>query len=194
MDDGRRREAIEAAREAIEDRERRDDVQAIRIFRLLEDLRDLAEAIEGRIDGWPHAPGSTEALGDRLRSEIDDLEGRLEERVRSAAPNLASLLGPNLAAAMLAEAGDLDELARMPTSRVQVLGAKEAVLRAKEGADPPKHGVLFLHPVVGGAPPDRRGDQAKALARLVVTAARADAFTGRDAREELAEALAELEP
>lgn len=194
MSEDRRREAIEAAREGVEAHDRREDVRAVRLHRILEDLRELSESLDQRLAEWDEPPGSTSQLADRVASEIGALESELADRLASAAPNLASLLGPNLAAAMLAEAGGLDELARMPVSRVQVLGARQAVLRAKQGADPPKHGVLFLHPVVGGAPPDRRGDQAKALARLVVTASRADAFTGRDARDELGRALADLEP
>ena len=71
-------------------------------------------------------------------------------------------------------------LAKMPASRIQILGAEKALFRAlRTGAKPPKHGVLFQHPHVHGAKKDLRGKIARLLANKIALAVRVDAFTGK---------------
>lgn len=187
-----RDEAIEAARAAIEAHDRRADVRAIRLHRVLSDLKMLEDRLDQHLSEWPDAPDRLGDLLEQVRGESRTLEAELDELIEAAAPNLRALVGPNLAASLIAEAGGVDDLARMPTSRIQVLGAKKAVIRHLEGAPPPKHGVLYLHPKVGGA--DDPGQAAKDLAALVALAARADAFSDRDIAEHLKTRLADLEP
>ncbi|MCI4364458.1 MAG: hypothetical protein L3K10_00105 [Thermoplasmata archaeon] len=92
-----------------------------------------------------------------------------------SAPNVASLLGPELSARMIAQAGGLDRLARLPSSTVQVLGAERAFFEHLRGrAPPPRHGLLFLHPAIQSAPKSERGKLARALAGKVSIAARLD--------------------
>ncbi|MCI4340676.1 MAG: ATP-binding protein, partial [Thermoplasmata archaeon] len=89
--------------------------------------------------------------------------------------NISALLGPLLAARMLAQAGGLDRLARLPASTIQVLGAEKAFFEHLRGrAPPPRHGLLFLHPSIQGAPRRLRGKLARALAGKVAIAARID--------------------
>lgn len=187
-----RNDALEAARRGVEAHQARADREAIRTIRLVEDLKDAADDLDQRLEEWPDPPASSGKLRDRIRSEIGKLEARLDDLVQEIAPNLHHLLGPNLAALLMAEAGGLADLARRASTTVQVLGARRAVLRARKGAKPPKHGVIFLHPKVAEAPRDRRGDNAKQLARLVVLAARADALTGRDVRDEIDDGLGSI--
>jgi nucleolar protein 56 len=114
------------------------------------------------------------------------LEAHLASRMATIAPNLARLVGPVLGARLLAHAGGLRELAMLPASTVQLLGAEKALFRhLRTGSNPPKHGVLFQHPWVHAAPPWQRGAVARALANRVCIAARADGFTGRFIAEEL---------
>lgn len=90
-------------------------------------------------------------------------------------PNLCALLGPELAAHMVAQAGGLDRLARLPSSTVQVLGAERAFFEHLRGrAPPPRHGLLFTHPALQSAPRRERGKLARALAGKVSIAARLD--------------------
>jgi nucleolar protein 56 len=103
------------------------------------------------------------------------LERALAEAVPRRAPNLCALLGPELAARMISQAGSLDRLARLPASTVQVLGAERAFFEHLRGrAPPPRHGLLFLHPTLHGAPRAQRGRLARALAGRVAIAARLD--------------------
>jgi nucleolar protein 56 len=91
------------------------------------------------------------------------------------APNVSALLGPELSARMIAQAGGLERLARLPSSTVQVLGAERAFFEHLRGrAPPPRHGLLFLHPAIQSAPRGERGKLARALAGKVSIAARLD--------------------
>lgn len=113
------------------------------------------------------------------------IEKTLQERVPEQAPNLSALLGPLLAARMIAQAGGLDRLARLPASTVQVLGAERAFFEHLRGhAPPPRHGLLFLHPEIQGAPRAARGKLARALAGKVAIAARLD-HEGQPVRADL---------
>ena len=104
------------------------------------------------------------------------LEEALEQAVPRRAPNLVALLGSSLAARLIAKAGGLDRLARLPASTIQVLGAERAFFEHLRGrAPPPRHGLLFLHPQIQSAPRAQRGKLARALAGKVAIAARIDA-------------------
>jgi nucleolar protein 56 len=129
----------------------------------------------------PVDPGLLEArrrLGE-LYLAVADARRALEDAVTASSPvrtpNLSALLGPELSARMVAQAGGLDRLARLPSSTVQVLGAERAFFEHLRGhAPPPRHGLLFLHPAIQSAPRAERGKLARALAGKVAIAARLD--------------------
>jgi len=122
-----------------------------------------------------------ENLAERKR-----LESYLESRMKEIAPNLTELAGPIIGARLISLAGGLESLARMPSSTVQTLGAEKALFRhIQTGTRPPKHGVLFQHPLVHQAPYWQRGAIARALSSKVVVAARADWSTKRFIAPEL---------
>ena len=125
-----------------------------------------------------------------IHDSWDSLEKRVHDLMNETAPNLASVVGPVLGARLIAQAGSLERLAGFPTGTVQTLGAETALFRhIKEGTKPPKHGTLFQHPKVHQAKPWQRGPIAKSLALQASLGAKADAFTGRDMKAELAERL-----
>jgi nucleolar protein 56 len=102
------------------------------------------------------------------------------------APNIRVLAGPLLGARLIALAGSLRNLAKMPASTVQVLGAEKALFRAlKTGARPPKHGILFQHTLVHEAKRWQRGKVARALAGKLAIAARTDAYSSKNLGEDL---------
>jgi len=106
------------------------------------------------------------------RAAVDDA---VKATVPVRAPNLHRLLGPELAARLVAQAGGLDRLAHLPASTVQVLGAERAFFEHLRGrAPPPRHGLLFLHPAIQSAPRAQRGKLARALAAKAAIAARLD--------------------
>ena len=123
----------------------------------------------------------------RLRGEIEDY---LETAMDEVAPNLKALAGAKLAARLMSLAGGLKELAMMPASTIQVLGAEKALFRhLRSGAKPPKHGVIFQYPAINRSPWWQRGKIARALAGKLAIAARVDYFSGEYIGEELKQEL-----
>ena len=123
----------------------------------------------------------------RIRDELTDY---LDSVMREVAPNVTALVGPTLGARLLSLAGSLEDLAKMPASTIQVLGAEKALFRAlRKGGKPPKHGVIFQYPAIHGSPRWQRGKIARALAAKLAIAARVDAFSGRFIGDKLNEEL-----
>lgn len=106
-------------------------------------------------------------------------EGYIEKVMNQVAANMTSMVGPILSARLISIAGGLENLAKMPASTVQVLGAEKALFRSlKTGARPPKHGVIFQHGAIHQSPRWQRGKIARALSGKLAIAARLDYFGG----------------
>ncbi|MEO9364117.1 MAG: ribonucleotide-diphosphate reductase subunit beta, partial [Nitrososphaera sp.] len=113
------------------------------------------------------------------------LSDHIEAAMEVVAPNVKELLTAAVGARLIAKAGSLARLAVLPASTIQVLGAEKALFRAlKTGARPPKHGILFQHPLIHSAPKWQRGKIARAVASKVAIAARIDYYrhAGKDAQ------------
>jgi nucleolar protein 56 len=153
--------------------------------RLASGTTEEGEALGGPSPALRHARQELAELYLSLGRSSTAIEKALEERVPVETPNVSALLGPLLAARMIAQAGGLDRLARLPASTIQVLGAERAFFEHLRGhAPPPRHGLLFLHPDIQSAPRDSRGKLARALAGKVAIAARLDR-EGRPVRADL---------
>lgn len=130
-----------------------------------------------------------QALGRRVLDLYDlreSLEKYIDDVMEEVAPNIKALTGALLGARLIALAGGLNNLAKMPASTLQVLGAEKALFRSlKTGTKPPKHGIIFQHPYLHEAKKWQRGKIARALAGKLAIAARTDAFGGRFIGEEL---------
>lgn len=127
----------------------------------------------------------------RLREWLNEY---LEELVKKEMPNIYALLGHVIAARLLASAGSLEKLAKMPSSTIQLLGAEKALfryLRSRGKTKPPKHGIIFLSPYIAKAPSGKRGKIARLLAAKLAVAARMDYYTKEDKGEELKRELEE---
>ncbi|MDH7478356.1 MAG: C/D box methylation guide ribonucleoprotein complex aNOP56 subunit [Candidatus Bathyarchaeota archaeon] len=115
-----------------------------------------------------------------------NLEQYLDMAMEEVAPNTKALVGSLLGARLIALSGGLTNLAKMPASTIQVLGAEKALFRSlKTGTKPPKHGIIFQHTFLHEAKKWHRGKIARALAGKLAIAVRADAFGGRHLGEEL---------
>lgn len=109
----------------------------------------------------------------------EKLEKYVDNVMEDVAPNTRAVAGSLLGARLLAHAGGLMNLAKLPASTIQVLGAEKALFRSlKTKARPPKHGIIFQHPFVHDAKRWQRGKVARALAGKLSIAARVDAFKG----------------
>ncbi len=107
------------------------------------------------------------------------LEDYISRTMADIAPNLSNVLGPVLGARLIARAGSLEKLARMPASSIQVMGAGEALFKhLKSGTPSPKHGLIYKHPLISGAPKKARGRISRMIAGKAAIAARVDYFSG----------------
>lgn len=137
--------------------------------------------------------GSLAALAS-LGLEVGKLAEKMADYIRdlmaSEAPNLSAVAGPVLGSRLISLAGGLENLARLPASTVQVLGAEKALFRfLRTGRGAPKHGVIFQHPYVHSAPKWQRGKIARALATKISIASRVDFFSKEDRSSQLRESL-----
>ncbi|MFQ5940184.1 MAG: NOP5/NOP56 family protein [Nitrososphaerales archaeon] len=114
-----------------------------------------------------------------LNSVRGSLTAHLEREMDSVAPNVKEILGATIGARMIAKTGGLERLSYMAASTIQVIGAEKALFRAlKTGSRPPKHGIIFQHPLIHSAPKWQRGKIARAIAAKVAIAARIDVHKG----------------
>ena len=197
---------VATARELVRERERANDQQLIHAVRALDDCRRTHNELTERLAEWAGTrdrsaaveAGYVRELADRepgdpterrlvslaerivgLDEEADRLEAYVERTATTVAPNLAALAGPVLAARLIALAGGLGELAKLPSSTVQLLGAEDALFAHLQGAAPsPKHGVIYTHEYVRGTRAEDRGSAARAVAGKLTIAARIDRYRG----------------
>ncbi|XP_055380758.1 nucleolar protein 58 [Condylostylus longicornis] len=131
---------------------------------------------------------SIQALCDEILSINDyrsHLYDYLKTRMMAMAPNLNVLVGETVGARLIAHAGSLINLAKHPSSTIQILGAEKALFVAlKKKKDTPKYGLLFHAALVGQASTKNKGKMARSLAAKVALATRVDAF-GEDLTFEL---------
>ncbi|MDE1798622.1 MAG: hypothetical protein KGH63_04420 [Candidatus Micrarchaeota archaeon] len=110
-----------------------------------------------------------------LRGHYEKYQEDLANRL---CPNMSFIAGPAVAAKLVAQAGGLAKLATLPASTIQVLGAEKALFKhLKSGSPPPKHGLIFQHPLISTAPKRARGKIARALAAKLTIASKADAIS-----------------
>jgi nucleolar protein 56 len=154
--------------------------------RKLEIILDAAKRSRGG-DMTPENLAIVQKLADQVILQSDlrrILSDHIEAAMEIVAPNVKELLTAAVGARLIAKAGSLTRMASIPASTIQVLGAEKALFRAlKTGARPPKHGILFQHPLVHSAPKWQRGKIARAVASKVAIAARIDYYrhAGKDA-------------
>jgi nucleolar protein 56 len=121
-----------------------------------------------------------------LHDTRQSLENYIDSVMEEIAPNTRAIGGSLLGAHLVALAGGLVNLAKLPASTIQILGAEKALFRSlKTKARPPKHGVIFQHPLIHDAKRWQRGKIARALAGKLTIAARVDAFSGKYAGDKL---------
>jgi nucleolar protein 56 len=203
---------VEATRSTVAERERADDRQLVHAVRAMDDADRVANELAERVLEWAGSLGLVEGEGRSaalavadydpegpaeaavvdlagrvrdLEATATDLRAFVERAAPAVAPNLAAMAGPVLAARLISLSGGLGDLAKSPSSTVQVLGAEDALFAHLRGnASSPKHGVIFTHEFVRGTRRADRGSAARAFAAKLALAARADHYAG-ERRESL---------
>ncbi|KAJ6794803.1 nucleolar protein 56-like [Iris pallida] len=121
----------------------------------------------------------------------------LVTKMNDIAPNLTSLIGEVVGARLISHAGSLTNLAKCPSSTLQILGAEKALFRAlKTRGNTPKYGLIFHSSFIGRASTKNKGRLARYLANKCSIASRIDCFSesnttvfGEKLREQVEERL-----
>jgi nucleolar protein 56 len=214
---------IAGAEEAIREQYAQKDVELLQMTRTLDEMDTVINLLSERVADWymirhpsfsrkyrrtpAHVMVKNASLRDRdgalglVAQEIARLgEARtalaqeVSRRACDVMPNTSALIGGLVAARLLSHAGGLRQLARLPASAIQVLGARTALFAHLQAhAPPPKHGILFQHRRVHNAPRPLRGRVARVLAGKVAIAARLDFYRGRAVPEFLDDAQARID-
>jgi len=109
----------------------------------------------------------------------------LKNRMLAVAPNLTALVGELVGARLISHAGSLLNLAKHPSSTVQILGAEKALFRAmKTKHDTPKYGLIYHASLVGQSGPKYKGKVSRMLAAKAALAIRVDAL-GEETNNEM---------
>ncbi|KAK1317713.1 putative nucleolar protein 5-2 [Acorus calamus] len=107
-----------------------------------------------------------------------DLYDYLVKKMNDVAPNLAALIGEVVGARLISHAGSLSNLAKCPSSTLQILGAEKALFRAlKTRGNTPKYGLIFHSSFIGRASQRNKGRLARYLANKCSIATRIDCFS-----------------
>jgi len=102
----------------------------------------------------------------------------LSNKMKDVAPNLGALIGDQVGARLISHAGSLTNLAKIPASTVQILGAEKALFRAlKTRGNTPKYGLLFHSTFIGRAGAKNKGRISRYLANKCAIASRIDCFS-----------------
>jgi nucleolar protein 56 len=195
------------AEQKIGEHFQRPDIELLQMVRVLDELDEVINLLTERLTEWykvkkpdfsrkyRNLPAKKmvavmrRGQGGVFRAMLDEIERMGELRtslmrdVSSRAdrlmPNCSALVGGLVAARLLSYAGGLQELARLPGSAIQVLGARTALFsHIRGGSPPPKHGIIFQHRRVHNAPPRVRGRVSRTLAAKLGIAARLDYYRG----------------
>jgi nucleolar protein 58 len=101
----------------------------------------------------------------------------LRNRMSAIAPNLTAMVGELVGARLISHAGSLMNLAKMPSSTVQILGAEKALFRALKAKEAtPKYGLIYHATLVGQAKANHKGKIARITACRAALATRVDAL------------------
>ena len=120
-------------------------------------------------------------LADSVGNRIDNLKVLMETELNKLMPKTVKIATPLITAKLLFIAGSFKNLAMMPSSRIQLLGAEKALFRfLRSGNKMPKYGVLFQHPEVLEADKKSRGKVARKLAAKISIALKQDYFGNKN--------------
>jgi nucleolar protein 56 len=172
------------ARQALEQALRSPEERLVTLAREEERVERSLGREASAMEAFSQVPGSPleshratwQAAEGALAEHHRRLLSALETDARALLPNLSAVVGPRVAARLLAAAGSLAALGRMSAPRLQLLGSR----RRPSPDRGPRYGVLYRADRMNDLPAGRRGAYARSLSALAVIAARADALTHRD--------------
>jgi len=105
----------------------------------------------------------------------NSLQGYLKEKMDIVCPNVCALLNETVGAKLVNASGSLANLAKLPASTIQIMGAEKALFRAlKKKGSTPKYGLLYNSSFISRAAQKDKGKISRFLANKCALAARLD--------------------
>jgi nucleolar protein 56 len=158
-------------------------------MREMETLASKSVGMEFSEDDAQSVMAFSKSLLERAKAK-EKLSKYLEGLCREVMPNLSAVAGPLLASRLVAQAGGLEKIAKLPSSTIQLLGAEKALFRHLRGqGKAPKYGVLFGHPLIQQAPKPLKGKVARLISAKLSLAAKMDFYSKRDDSRQMKEDL-----
>jgi nucleolar protein 56 len=180
------------AQQRVDEQLQSEDLQLIQMVNALDDLIQTSNLLSERLNCWLILPTPKKKIKPfqktltTVNDEIQRLQNQIEIEMKTIAPNTSRIIGSLIGARLISVAGGMQRMAMLPASTIQILGAEKALFRfKKEGGKPPKHGIIFQHPLINRAQKTERGKIARLLANKISTAIKADVFTKRNIADEL---------
>ncbi|VUT27600.1 MAG: putative NOP5 family protein [Candidatus Syntrophoarchaeum sp. GoM_oil] len=165
-------------------------IEAIRMLDFLDEMTNIFSLHIGDLESAMDESGEIIAhlkqILDELKQSRRELLNFIDSETEHLSPNLKNLAGSLLAARLIFAAGGMHNLAKMPSSTIQVLGAKKSLFKhLRRNTPPPKHGLISQHPLINTAPKNKRGKLARILAGKLAIAVRIDYYSEGELREDL---------
>lgn len=143
-------------------------------------LKEIKKFKKGDL-GIDYTKEDLDSVADLIKGVEDTIilkeiqEKYLEKLMNYECHNMVGVCGFLIGARLIDMAGGLKNLAEMPSSRIQILGAeKELFKHLKTGNKPPKFGVIFSHESISKS--DNKGKAARHLAGKISIAVKQDYF------------------
>jgi nucleolar protein 56 len=163
------------------------DLQIIQMVKSLDNLIQISNLLSERLDNWmiiytpKYKIDPFKKIIKVINKEIIRLENQIKKDIHKIAPNCCDIIGPIITARLISLVGGMENLAKMPASTIQILGAENAFFRFKrEGGKNPKHGIIFQHKIINQASKKDRGKISRLIATKLSIAIKADFYTKRD--------------
>lgn len=157
-----------------------DDFLIINVVRSLDEVSRAVRVLGLRLREWSlyGKDKNLDGFAKQVKSLTalqENLDSHLLSLMKKRCPHLTSASSHVIGARLVAAAGSLEKLARMPSSKIQVLGAEKALFRhLRTGSNPPKFGIIFFHESVFNSAD--KGKAARHLASKIAIAARQDFY------------------
>jgi nucleolar protein 56 len=179
------------SQEAIRVYRSSDEARLIKLVLILRDTDLMMGRISEQIESWQKMTfqagfsGQIDGIAQlsedltRMKKSRAQVARDISARSEALLPNCSAIVGPLVAARLLAQAGSLLHLAQMPASAIQILGARKAFFSHRvSGTPPPKFGCIYEHKRIHAAPKKIKGKVSRAVASSLAVAARIDCFRG----------------
>lgn len=160
--------------------ENRDELQQITLNESITDQIIDAGKISMGQDITETDESMVKNLSGRIKEMIeyrDKIQEYLKNRMSNICPNLTEVVGENIGARLISHSGSLVNLAKLPASTIQILGAEKALFRAlKTRGNTPKYGIIYHTSILNKSSKENKGKMSRGIANKLAMASRIDQF------------------